>query len=124
MGVLHLYRGEEKGTKLKQFLDIPYNVPSYGEIKIGDLILSYNYGFAMDRQMPCHCHLLRVFDKDIRYAKLHVKMIKCCTELEMRECSPLKESEINYSDMKKYSYLFRMATKTAQVLYGVRDERV
>jgi hypothetical protein len=103
---------------MKQFLDLCYNIPTYGHINVGDIIASFNAEYANDRSKFCHCHLLQVIDKEARYAKLYVKSIRCyCDDPSMKGCN-LEQSEINYTDMKRYSHLYRMIPTAAQVLFG------
>jgi hypothetical protein len=103
---------------MRQLLDIPYNVPTYQEIEVGDLIVSFNSGFANDRSTPCHCHLLQVLEKESRYGKFYVKTVGCYCEIEEYNCNKAHQSELNYSDMTKYTSSYRMVTKAVQVLFG------
>ncbi len=110
---------------MKQILDIPYNIPSYREVKTGDVFVSFNSGYANDRKCPAHIHVLKVLEKEDRYAILHCEMIKCIHDaecIEVHECKKGSNVRLIYSDMKTYSHCYRALKGTAEVLFGENHE--
>ncbi len=107
---------------MKQLMDIPFNIPAYRDIRVGDLIVYFDpSSIAHKGNVPCHCHLFKVIDKETRSSKMYVKTLSCYHEVEEMRCEQhsLKDCEINYSELKKYS---RMMTKAVEVLFGDSHE--
>lgn len=110
---------------MKQYLDVPFNIPSYRDVQVGDFYLIYNKEFAMDRKCACHVHMVQVKEKEERYAKLHCQLIKCYNDtpndslLQPKECDFGTEVLLLYSDMKRLSWAYRKLTGAAEVLFGV-----